>query len=66
MVKYMNDGQVFMQKHNIVRAIPKIDMTDSGLDPSFWEHFTNYFMDTIFFHYQYLSPSPPFLLLLLI
>ena len=29
-----------------------------GLDPYFWEHFSHYFMDTIF-HYQYLSPSPP-------
>ncbi len=30
----------------------------SGLDPYLWEHFSHYFMDTIF-HYQYLSPSFP-------
>ena len=40
----------------------KIDyspMVKIGLDPYFWEHFSHYFMDIIF-HYQYLSPSPPF------
>ena len=28
-----------------------------GVDPYFWEHFSHFHIDTIFFHYQYLSPS---------
>ena len=40
-----------------IRKNASVRSKGCGVDPYFWEHFSHFHIDTIFFHYQYLSPS---------
>ena len=40
-----------------IRKNASVRSKGCGVGPYFWEHFSHFHIDTIFFHYQYLSPS---------
>lgn len=40
-----------------IRKNASVRSKGCGVDTYFWEHFSHFHIDTIFFHYQYLSPS---------